>query len=58
MMLGMTPNRFVSNDHPLQQSKLLVGSVRTRMSPVLDQIYAGQEDGARSWPSICSRRVS
>ena len=40
MMLGLTPDGFVSKDHPLRRIKPLADSALRRMSPLLDEIYA------------------
>ena len=39
-MLGLRPDGFVPQDHPLRRIKPLVDSVLARMSPVFDELYA------------------
>ena len=40
LLLGLTANGFVSQDHPLWRSNPLADSALRRMSPVFDEVYA------------------
>ena len=40
LMLGLTPDGFVPEAHPLRRIKPLVDSVLARMSPLFDELYA------------------
>ena len=40
LTLGLTPEGFVSRDHPLRRIKPLVDSALGRMSPLFDEVYA------------------
>ena len=52
MMLGLTAEGFVPQDHPLRRIKPLVDSALRRMSPLFDELYA---DPGR--PSIPPERL-
>ena len=40
LLLGLTADGFVPQDHPLWRIKPLVDSALRRMSPVFDEVYA------------------
>ena len=40
LMLGLTADGLVPQDHPLRRIKPLVDSALGRMSPLFDQLYA------------------
>ena len=53
MMLGLTPDGFVPQDHPLRRIKPWADSALARVSPLFDDLYAS---GGRPsiLPSTCT----
>ena len=56
MLLAVTPDSFIPDDHPIRRIKPLVERVLARLSPLFDAMYASAA-GRRSRPSTCSRRA-
>ena len=56
MLLALTLDRLVPEDHPIRRIKSIVERVLARLSPLFDEIYA--ERGRPSIPpDTCSRRA-
>ena len=56
IMLAVTPESFITGDHPIRRIKPIVDAALQRLSPLFDTMYA--RGGRPSIPpSTCSRRA-
>ena len=56
MLLAVTPDSFIPDDHPIRRIKPIVDAALRQLSPLFDTMYS-TEGGPRSRPSTCSRRA-
>ena len=57
MLLAVTPDAFIPDDHPIRRIKPIVDSALQQLSPLFDTMYSNERVGPRSRPSTCSRRA-
>ena len=56
IMLAVTPDSFVPDDHPIRRIKPRAAAALQQLSPLFDTMYS-ISGRPRSRPSICSRRA-
>ena len=57
MLLAVTPDSFIPEEHPIRRIKPIVESALARLSSLFDGMYADRGRAPPSRPSTCSRRA-